>query len=370
MTWLRIDDGFEDHLKVEDLSDAAHRLWVRAGCWCKKPVNASTNGFVPRAKLRAICRNKVTQKRAETLAQELVDATGGGVFRNGLWEVRENGWQFHDWEVYQPEREAMSRSEAARVAGRRSAERRLEVLGTARPTGRHSRDIDGVDVSSRGAKHESSSGAEVLVAERASGGNGQSTSGAGLFGTSEASPPERPPDRAPNDVRNDVRANVRRTSRTPGPDPDPGQRSHESEVLSQDLTGQTRENRPPEDERRDLPSNYRNLEQSFWQDESSWHGPRAFHADFARQNGLDLGLEERQYRANRRKQAFRCADFDADFEDWLARSVKFLRKNVGPASERPVTAAEKRSSARLLKLGDKFAAEERLAEEEREKAHG
>jgi hypothetical protein len=135
MSWLKIDDAFEDHPKVEPLSNDAHRLWVRAATWCRKACNAHTNGFVPEAMLETIAKRMAPKRRLLKLAQELVDARAGGMFQHGLWETRDCGWQFHDWGNYQPEvpSEPMSRSEAARTAGKRSAEVRRTKHGTAQP---------------------------------------------------------------------------------------------------------------------------------------------------------------------------------------------------------------------------------------------
>ncbi len=138
MTWLKIDDAFEDHAKVAPLSDAAHRLWMRAACWCKKPQNLHTNGFVPLALLPTIAR--LPLRKAKKLAQELVDAKGGGIFQQGLWEAEEGGWRFHDWAKYQPdegpppsESTPVAKSEAGRLGGLRSAEVRRAKNGTAQP---------------------------------------------------------------------------------------------------------------------------------------------------------------------------------------------------------------------------------------------
>lgn len=177
MTWVRIDDSFADHAKVALLSDAAVRLWVCAACWCKKPANVHSRGFVPAAMLEAIAQRSAPLAKLHKLAQELVDAKGGGIFEHGLWEPREGGWQFHDWNTYQPPEDApaMTRSEAGRVAGKRSAAVRKARFGTAQP------------------------------------------------------PASEPPERPPNDVRdvrpNDVREAVRRTTverpEPPGPGPVP-----------------------------------------------------------------------------------------------------------------------------------------------------
>jgi hypothetical protein len=133
MSWLKIDDGFEDHPKVEPLTDSAHRLWSRAACWCQK---TGSNGFVPRRMLSTIAKNSAPLKRLERLAQELVDATAGGVFEHGLWEPAVDGWRFHDWKDYQPEhakQTTLTRSEAASVAGKASADARRTKHGTAQP---------------------------------------------------------------------------------------------------------------------------------------------------------------------------------------------------------------------------------------------
>jgi len=214
MSWLKIDDGFEDHPKVEPLSDAAHRLWSRAACWCKKPTNAHTNGFVPRAMLRTIAKNSAPQKKLEKLAQELVDAKAGGMFEVGLWEPEEGGWRFHDWAEYQPgsgetgePSGGMSRSEAARVAGLRSAEVRRAKHGTAQPRSN--------DVPSN-------------VPERPPNDSG----------TFERTSPTTFDDVRPNDVRRTA------SERPEPPDPDPRSRSQISKEdgrKSEDLTGFPRE---------------------------------------------------------------------------------------------------------------------------------
>lgn len=96
---------------------------------------------------------------------------------------------------------------------------------------------------------------------------------------------------------------------------------------SKDLTGQSDPPRPE-----DTPAHVRKLERSFWPTVHLWEGPTDAHRTFARQNGLDVELEAKQYRANRRKCDFRCADFNADFEEWLAKSLKFARRTPAASS--------------------------------------
>ncbi len=202
MTWLRIDDGFEDHAKVEPLSNNALRLWLRAACWCCKPQNEHTQGFVPRKMLRTIAKKMASQKRLEELALELVNATGGGIFKVGLWEPVEGGWRFHDWHVYrrpedpQPKPQTLSRSEAARAAGLRSAEVRRARNGTAQPP------------------NDSRTTLECRFEQRAS------------------NVPERRSNNEPRTFPNVVR--------TPDPDPDPEIPDPEVGINPKDLSGVTR----------------------------------------------------------------------------------------------------------------------------------
>lgn len=125
MTWCKIDDGFEDHSKVEPLSDAAHRLWMRALCWSNKEQNEHTRGFLPRKLLPTIAKRSASTRRLENLARELVEADGAEQFDVGLWEPVEEkgklvGWQIHDWHKYRPKgRETPA--DPGELSGKRSA---------------------------------------------------------------------------------------------------------------------------------------------------------------------------------------------------------------------------------------------------------
>jgi hypothetical protein len=83
--------------------------------------------------LASIANNSAPPNRIERLAKELVDARAGGIYKVGLWEIVDGGWLFHDWADYQPELPKLSRSEAASVAGKRSAQVRAEKHGTSQP---------------------------------------------------------------------------------------------------------------------------------------------------------------------------------------------------------------------------------------------
>jgi hypothetical protein len=130
MSWLRVDDGFAGHNKVAPLSDAALRLWLLASCWSRQAQNLKHEGRIPEGLLVAIGQNRWPLSKAKKLAQELVDARGGGLYENGLWLAVDGGWQIHDWHWYgivtsDDDSLAAKRSEA----GRRGAASRWQTDG-------------------------------------------------------------------------------------------------------------------------------------------------------------------------------------------------------------------------------------------------
>lgn len=92
MAWFKVDDGFYDHPKVEELPNAAVGLWVKAGTWCAKH---ETDGVIPATRVKAL-KGTASQIRA------LIEC--------GLWgETTTNSgakaYSFRDWFDYQPSRE-------------------------------------------------------------------------------------------------------------------------------------------------------------------------------------------------------------------------------------------------------------------------
>lgn len=92
MSWFKVDGGFHDHPKFWNASEYAVCLWVRAGSWSAKQL---TDGFVPNGMIQRWTRN------AEVAAQELVDL--------GAWKAVEGGFQFHDWNHFNPSKEKVLR---------------------------------------------------------------------------------------------------------------------------------------------------------------------------------------------------------------------------------------------------------------------
>jgi hypothetical protein len=86
MTWFKVDDKFWSHRKTRPLTNAAVALWVRAGSYCGDHL---TDGVLEHADIEFIGGDKAA-------AEELVKA--------GMWLHHVKGYQFHDWEDYQPTR--------------------------------------------------------------------------------------------------------------------------------------------------------------------------------------------------------------------------------------------------------------------------
>ena len=103
MPWVRFDDQFPIHRKVDSLSDAAFRLHVSAIFWCARNL---TDGAVPQGDLSAAAPR--TMRRPERFVTELVE--------RGLWvATNPHGWVINDYLEYQPSKEQV---EAERVAAR------------------------------------------------------------------------------------------------------------------------------------------------------------------------------------------------------------------------------------------------------------
>lgn len=78
MSWVKVDDNFDDHPKFLELSDAGLALWLRALAHANKHM---TDGHVPIAFVRRRGKTKT--------ARELVEA--------GLWEESRGGYVIHDY---------------------------------------------------------------------------------------------------------------------------------------------------------------------------------------------------------------------------------------------------------------------------------
>jgi hypothetical protein len=85
--WFKVDDGFWSHPKTLQLSDGAVALWLRSGSWS---MHHLTDGHIPPHALRILSAKPRFVNELTTVS---------------LWFQTKDGYQFHDWETYQPTRE-------------------------------------------------------------------------------------------------------------------------------------------------------------------------------------------------------------------------------------------------------------------------
>lgn len=101
MSWLRLDDRFPNHEKIAALSDVAFRAHVEGLAFCAEQL---TDGIIPRRKAEKIangCMAELTAKPAHG---------------QPLWSAKGDGYEIHDYLVYNPTREkaVADRAEASK----------------------------------------------------------------------------------------------------------------------------------------------------------------------------------------------------------------------------------------------------------------
>lgn len=95
MAWIRLSDDYNDHPKIDSLSDGAFRLWHQGMGYCRK---FQTDGLIPTKTLRGL--KAYSQKRM----RELMTAWSDG--ERPLWhEVEGFGVKVHDYLDWNPSRE-------------------------------------------------------------------------------------------------------------------------------------------------------------------------------------------------------------------------------------------------------------------------
>lgn len=107
MSWLRIDDGFVENHKVEQISDRAFRLHVAALCHCARNL---TDGQVSDKARKTLL---IVVSASNKHVSELVSA--------GLWLKTEAGYVIKDYLEYNPDAATVKEQRA------RNAERQRDV---------------------------------------------------------------------------------------------------------------------------------------------------------------------------------------------------------------------------------------------------
>lgn len=123
MAWGKVDDNLAFHPKVAQAGNEAMGLWVRSMSYCCQQL---TDGMVPSV--------IVTAMDGQAAAERLVEV--------GLWHEVESGFEFNDWDEYQPsasevrrKREELSRvrAEAGSRGGKTTANRQPKPQQTSSP---------------------------------------------------------------------------------------------------------------------------------------------------------------------------------------------------------------------------------------------
>lgn len=110
MAWFKVDDQLAFNAKIVAAGNEAMGLWVRAGSWSAAQL---TDGFVPNHMANAMANGMANECGADALVMA------------GLWHEVEGGFQFHDWEEFQPSAETEKEKRRKRsLAGQKGAEAR------------------------------------------------------------------------------------------------------------------------------------------------------------------------------------------------------------------------------------------------------
>lgn len=114
MSWVRLDDGFPEHPKVEKAGFKAAWLYV---CGLAYSSRQLTDGIVPRERI-----GKLAGLPGERgLAEKLVEV--------GLWRPHDDGYEIHDYQKHQRSRERV-------LKDREDAKRRMADWRRAQAEGR------------------------------------------------------------------------------------------------------------------------------------------------------------------------------------------------------------------------------------------
>lgn len=108
MPWVKLDDAFPEHAKIERAGEAAAWMFVCGLCYCSR---ALTDGFISAARMRRLTTGRYPEKTASRLVSV------------GLWDRVEGGFAVHDYLDFQPpsiDVKAKRRANAERQARHRA----------------------------------------------------------------------------------------------------------------------------------------------------------------------------------------------------------------------------------------------------------
>lgn len=117
MAWVRIDDHFDEHPKLANVSCAGWGLWMAGLAYCNRNL---TDGFIPWSKAKGLVSNEVVDDDGSVWTLARTSGMGGEdletdwlidlLVREGLWITvydggRITGYRIHDYDDYQPSKE-------------------------------------------------------------------------------------------------------------------------------------------------------------------------------------------------------------------------------------------------------------------------
>lgn len=133
--WVKLDDGAASHPKVQLLSGAGLRVWLRGLCYAAQNL---TDGKIPLEEAQgwafAAAMRDGNHQRYGEVVQELTTVPKG--FEHALWEDCGDHYAIHDWHDYQPTSDQVEAERAAaraRMRNLRKGSSKGPRGGTVRP---------------------------------------------------------------------------------------------------------------------------------------------------------------------------------------------------------------------------------------------
>lgn len=132
MAWAKLDDGFYDNPKVVAIPRSAVGLWSLAASYCAKHL---TGGFISDVSLQRVAPgvDPLSGTRVGSKSDPSFDPSFDPKFdpywlvKSGLWyrvDLGQKGYQFHDWDVYNPDSKSAKASREGMSDGGREGNHR------------------------------------------------------------------------------------------------------------------------------------------------------------------------------------------------------------------------------------------------------
>jgi hypothetical protein len=106
MTWVKLDDGFPDHPKIDAAGPEAAWLYVAGLCWCSRQL---TDGTIAKTRVARLTSLRNPTKAAAALVQV------------GLWVDEGDVFAVNDYHDYNPTKDAVVERRARREKASRKA---------------------------------------------------------------------------------------------------------------------------------------------------------------------------------------------------------------------------------------------------------